>query len=105
MKAWEIWTWDFEFGPHPVVIISHPWRVANKPVVNVLKCSSQRASRPPFATEIMLDQADGLNWETLCACDLIYAVPKIELRNPIGSVRRRKIVGTIVAGCGWTDTG
>ncbi len=40
MKQWDIFTWEFPFGKHPVVIVSHPARVVNKPDVNVLKCSS-----------------------------------------------------------------
>jgi len=106
MKAWEIWTWDFEFGAHPVVIVSHPLRIANKPVVNVLKCSSQRALRPPKSHETVLDESDGLQWETLCACDLLYAVPKAELREPRGAVgpaRRRDIVQKIIQACGWNS--
>ncbi len=100
MKAWEIYTWNFPgAGPHPAVIISHPDRVKHKPQVNVLLCSSQRANRIAQANEVMLDAADGLDWETLVKCDLIYAVDKTQLSPKRGEVikeRRRQIAERIV---------
>lgn len=30
--------------------------------------------------EIILDEADGLDWPTLCKCDLVYAVPREDLK-------------------------
>jgi hypothetical protein len=55
MKAWEIWScqpagWD---EPHPAVIVSHPLRVANKPEVDVVMCSSRRAQRAPKPHEVV----------------------------------------------------
>lgn len=77
LKQWEIFTFDFDpEGAHPVVVISSNARVRLKDRVNVLICSSQRANRPPKATEVVLDTADGLDWPTLCKCDLSYLVPK-----------------------------
>lgn len=35
---------------------------------------------------MILDQADGLNWETLCKCDVVYAAPKTELVQHRGTV-------------------
>jgi hypothetical protein len=104
MNAWDVYYWDFEFGRHPVVIISHPVRVARKDAVNVLKCSSHRATRPAGPTEVILDEADGLDGPTLCACDLIFAVPKAQLKDRKGSVapiRRRALVQQMVLAMGW----
>lgn len=100
MNAWEIWTW----ADHPAVIISHPDRAARKETVEVLACSTSRALRAPKANEVLLDPADGLDWETLCYCDLIYSVARSELRNHRGGVtreRRRAIVQTILQSHGW----
>jgi hypothetical protein len=106
MKAWDIYTWEFPFGKHPVVIVSHPDRVTRKPDVNVLKCSSKRAARSPEPNELMLDEADGLDWPTLCACDLIFAVDKAELTERRGSVtpvRRRAIVSRVIQSFAWNQ--
>jgi hypothetical protein len=53
--------------------------------------------------EVLLDQADGLNWETLCKCDVVYAVPRTELKQRRGLVRperRRAIAERIIKGLG-----
>lgn len=86
MNAWDIYTYDFpEAGPHPAVIISSPERAERKPFVSVLLGSSQRAGRPANAAEVLLNGADGLDWETLVKCDLIHAVSKSELRDKRGN--------------------
>jgi len=106
VNAWEVWNCDLGHGVHPVVIVSHALRVANKAVVEVLNCSSQRAARPADKHEVLLDAADGMNWETLCKCDCIYAVPKSELKNYRGQVtleRRRAIVRSIIIAHGWNE--
>ena len=104
MNAWEVYSCDLGFGEHPVVVVSHPLRVANKPEVDIVACSSRRAGRHPDVHEVLLDEADGMNWPTLCKCDLIYTLPKTELRNHRGRVtveRRRAIVETIIRAHGW----
>ncbi len=105
MKQWEIWTFDFpDAGPHPAVIISHPDRVANAPLVNVLVCTSQRATRTPKKNEVLLDSSDGLDWPTLCRCDLTYLVRKEQLKQQRGTVsieRQRQIVQIFVASFGF----
>jgi len=60
----------------------------------------------PNAGEVVLDSADGLNWETLCKCDLIYAVDRDLLHTRRGQVtaeRRREIVRVIVGCHGWNS--
>ena len=52
---------------------------------------------------MILDQADGLDWETLCKCDLVYAVDKGDLIKRRGSVtpeRRRAIAERVIRGLG-----
>ncbi len=106
MKAWEIWSYHPPGWPeaHPAVIVSHPARVAHKPDVTVLMCTSQRASRPPECHEVLLDTADGLAWPSLCKCDLLYAVKKSALTNFRGVVtpeRKRQIILTINRANDW----
>ncbi len=104
MKPWDIYTWEFpDAEGHPAVILGTETRLANKPKVNVLFCSSKRATRKAEALEITLDQADGLDWETLCKCDLVFAVPKEQLTRKRGSVtqeRRRQIAANVIRGLG-----
>jgi mRNA-degrading endonuclease toxin of MazEF toxin-antitoxin module len=106
MKQWDIWTCDFtDAGPHPAVVVSHPDRVSRAPLVNVLICSSQKASRPARENEILLNGADGLDWETLVKCDLMYLVEKERLygrRGVLTADRRRALVQRIHACFGFT---
>lgn len=72
--------------------------------VNVLFCTTQRANRPPKETEVRLNGADGLDWETLCRCDALWLVEKSKLsrkRGSVAAVRRRQIVDKINASMGW----
>lgn len=104
MKPWDIVTWNFpDAGEHPAVILGTNERVRLKPTLNVLLCSSQRANRAPKLTEVILDQADGLDWPTLCKCDLVYAVPVSELfasRGTVSYERRREIADRVIRGLG-----
>ena len=100
MNQWDVFTWD----DHPAVIVSHPERVARKEIVNVLTCTSQRAARPPKAHEVLLNGADGLDWETLCRCDVLYSVEKIDLKKRRGRVtpaRQRQIISKMIQCMGW----
>ena len=102
MKAWDIWTGDI-YGPHPVVLVSCQARIDTKAEVVVLKCTTMQpaTARAARENETILDQADGLNWKTLCRCDLLFTVPKATLRNWRGSVtseRRRDIARKIIQG-------
>jgi mRNA-degrading endonuclease toxin of MazEF toxin-antitoxin module len=106
MNAWEIWNYQPPGWPaaHPAVIVSHPARVPNKPDVTVVMCASQRETRPPEPHEVVLDAADGLNWPTLCKCDLLYAVKKSTLtdfRGVVSPERKRQIIATINRANGW----
>ncbi|HEY5915642.1 MAG TPA: type II toxin-antitoxin system PemK/MazF family toxin [Verrucomicrobiae bacterium] len=108
MKPWEIWSYQPPGWPeaHPAVIVSSLSRVANKPDINVLMCSSKRASREATPVEVILDTADGLSWPTFCKCDLLHLVSKAELKNRRGQVtdaRRRQIILTINRSNGWFE--
>jgi hypothetical protein len=99
MAPWEIWTFDFPAeGPHPCVIFSNMARLAHPAFerVNVFLCRTLRGSlqRELKPVEIILDRADGLDWETLCRLDALHLVPKSGLRERRGIVcqeRRRTI--------------
>ena len=106
MRAWDIFSYQPHGWPepHPAVVVSHPGRVANKPTVNVLMCTSKRANRSPGPNEVLLDENDGLDWPTLCRCDLLYLAQKTELTNLRGTVtaeRKRAIIETINVANGW----
>ena len=92
----EVWRYNFpdKGGEHPFVLISHPDICARAKAVNVLFCTSQRQSRPAKPTEVLLDVADGMDWETFCDCSIMYAVPSDQLysrRGEVGLERRRAI--------------
>jgi hypothetical protein len=105
VKPWDIYTFEFpSAGAHSAVIVSHPDRVAHAEWVNVLICTSQRAARAPRENEVRLNGADGLDWETLCRCDVLWLVEKSKLhqrRGAVTRVRRRQIVDKINAAMGW----
>ncbi len=104
MDPWDIYTWRFpEVEDHPAVVLGTETRLANKPKVNVLFCSSKRAGRAPAEFETLLDEADGLEWPTLCKCDLVFAVPKEQLvrhRGTVTSPRRRQIAERLIRALG-----
>lgn len=105
MNQWEIRTYAFPgAGEHPAVIISHPLRAERKESVEVLLCTTLRAGREPGAHEVLLNGFDGLDWATLCRCDLIYSIPRSDLtvfRGTVSHARRREIVRKIIASHGW----
>ena len=100
---WDIGNFDFPapVGEHPVVIISNPDRAGRAKLVNVLYCTTQRQSRPPGPDEVLLNSADGLEWETYCRCDHIFSVERGQLKprprpGQVSAPRRRQIAAMIV---------
>ena len=90
-------------GSHPAVILGTETRLAARPKINVLLCSSARAGRKAEPLEVMLNSADGLDWETLCKCDLVYSVEKEQISRQRGSVtpeRRRQIAERVIRALG-----
>jgi mRNA-degrading endonuclease toxin of MazEF toxin-antitoxin module len=86
---------------HPAVIISNDETCQNPDIeeVNALLCTSSRVNRPPKNTEEILDEADGLDWQTLVRCDKIHLLPKARFDDRKGNVtahRRHLIARKIV---------
>ena len=103
MKPWEVWQCPFPWGEHPAVIISNATRVLRKDEIVVLSCRTMQPAsfRDALETECLLDEVDGLNWKTLCRCDLLYTIKKSILMFCIGEVtfeRRRDIARKIQQG-------
>jgi PemK-like, MazF-like toxin of type II toxin-antitoxin system len=96
----EVWRFVFadKGGEHPVVLISHPDRCARMEVVNVLYCTSQRQDRAPKPYEVLLNGADGMDWETFCDCSVMYAVRADKLFGKRGLVtlERRRAIRTML---------
>jgi len=99
MAPWEIWTYDFPVeGTHPCVIFTNRARLTNPAFdrINVLLCRTLRGplQRELRLVEIILDQADGLEWETLCRLDAFHFVLKSQLRQRRGvvCVERRRLI-------------
>src|SRR4051812_44160892 len=105
MAPWEIWTFDFpDEGPHPCIIFSHHTRVqhADAERVNVLLCRTLRGplQRSLKMSEVLLDSADGLDWETLCRVDALHWVRKSGLYQKRGLVckERRRLISRQIVG-------
>jgi hypothetical protein len=102
MNAWDIYTGQL-YGTHPCVLVSCQARVDAKPQAVVLKCTSMKPGQEREArdNETILDDVDGLDWKTLCRCDLLFTVDKASLTHKRGAVtheRRRDIARKIIQG-------
>jgi mRNA-degrading endonuclease toxin of MazEF toxin-antitoxin module len=83
----EIWCYNFPGrGDHPCVIISHPDIAARGQFVNILFCTSQRQNRPLKPVEVLLDKADGLDWEAFVNCSVLWLVESADLFGKCGQV-------------------
>lgn len=102
MKQWEIYLYPFgSEGPHPAVILSNQERCDNPDIeyLNVLICTSAKLNRAAKKNEVILDEAEGLDWKTAIRCDLLYLLPKKEFsekRGEVTNVRRKEISKKIV---------
>ena len=101
IQPWDVWQCAFPWGEHPAVVISNAFRCERKQKIVVLACTSMRPDsyREPDNLEALLDQADGLDWKTLCFCELPYTVDKSILKFRKGEVsqaRRRDIGQKII---------
>ena len=108
MNAWDIFDYDWPWGKHPAVIVSNRVRVQLKQQVVVLSCRTLLPAqrREAKANEAILDGEDGLNWATICRCDLLWTVEKARLKNRRGTVcaeRRRDIARKIIQGLAIAD--
>ncbi len=77
---------------HPAVIISNDETCQNDDIeeLNALLCTSVRVNRPPKPTEVLLDEADGLDWKTVVRCDKIHLLPKASFDGRKGSVTEER---------------
>jgi len=60
----------------------------------------------PEPHEVVLDESDGLDGPTLCKCDLIYAVPRGDLkakRGEVSAARQPQLARTLIAAHAWAD--
>jgi len=85
-------------GDHPCVLISHPDLAAGSTRVNILFCTRQRQSRAPRPSEVVLERADGLDWQTFCDCSMMFVADSAKLFNRRGQAileRRHAIRDTL----------
>ena len=86
MRQWDIFLFPFaEERPHPVIILSIDERTAARKNVNGLLCVTLRG-RPLGLNEVLLDAADGLEWETAARCDLIHLLGRDLFQEQRGRV-------------------
>jgi mRNA-degrading endonuclease toxin of MazEF toxin-antitoxin module len=102
VKQWDIFLFPFpEEMPHPVVIVSSDDRCTNADLkyVNGLICTSVRLNRPAKLNEVILDEADGLDWVTAVRCDFLHALPKsafLQRRGRISDRRQTEIMRMVM---------
>ena len=95
MDPWDIYTCDFaDAGRHPAVVFT-PARLLQRPDiqrVNVLFCQTLRGPKKQELRpgQVILDRADGLDWQTICYCQMLHLVPKNALSERRGSVCRER---------------
>jgi mRNA-degrading endonuclease toxin of MazEF toxin-antitoxin module len=102
VRQWEIYLFPFrQEKPRPAVIISNEERCVNDDLeyVNALICTSAKLNREAKKNEVILNDADGLDWKTAVRCDVIYLLPRAEFRERRGKVspQRRIAVARKVA--------
>jgi mRNA-degrading endonuclease toxin of MazEF toxin-antitoxin module len=97
VKQWDTFDCEFAHGKHPCIIVSPTDRCQNADflTVNVLACQSHRAQRLPRENELLVNGADGMDWETLVRCDFIWVARKSDLKHRRGRVtaERRRALG------------
>jgi mRNA-degrading endonuclease toxin of MazEF toxin-antitoxin module len=81
---------------HPAVVISAPeWCLdPARSRLNVLACSKRLPAEGPKAHQVVLNGADGLDFQTVCGCEFLHVVTRESLTDKIGRVcpvRRREI--------------
>ena len=94
MRQWDIFLFPFTAElPHPVVILSIDERAVARKHVNGLLCVSLRG-RPLAPHEVLLDEADGLEWGSAVRCDLIHLLERdrfLERRGHVCAERQIQI--------------
>ena len=94
MRQWDIFLFPFTGEqPHPVVILSIDERAAARKSINGLICVTLRG-RPLALNEVLLDKADGLDWESAVRCDLVHLLDRnrfLERRGRVIPARQIQI--------------
>jgi mRNA-degrading endonuclease toxin of MazEF toxin-antitoxin module len=94
MKQWDIFLFPFdEEKSHPVVILSPDERIEDRKFINGLLVTTLRGDATLIPTEVLLNGADGLDWESACRCDLIHRLEKHRFREKCGTVSYHERVG------------
>ena len=88
----EVWNYHFgeRGGDHPCVIVSNPDISSRAKYVNVLFCTSQRQIRKLYPFEVLLNGADGMDWETFCDCSMMVLVESAKLFGKRGRVTHER---------------
>lgn len=100
--------WDIVFVPahekdavgHPAVVLSPPdiLEDARQGRINVLVGTKKQPAETTKAHQVILNDADGLDFSTLLNCALIYQVRKTSVLRTVGAVShgRRAVIATRV---------
>ena len=98
MKQWDTCQWTFPHGSHPAVILSRNAVCELGQGINLLACSSHRATRLPRENEIILDEAGGMDWQTLCKLETIWlaSVRDLRPRGALSIERRRHLARQLI---------
>ena len=81
---------------HPAVVISPPeWCMnGNRTRLNVLACSKRLPAEGPKSHQVVLNGADGLEFQSVCGCEFVYVVLReclVEKIGRVSAVRRRAL--------------
>ena len=70
-------------------------------------CSSVRANRLPGPDEFVLDEADGVDWPTICKCEPIVSVSRDDIieqrRGLVTATRRSALLRRVLAAHAWSE--
>ena len=105
MRQWEVRKFPFrDEGDHWAIVLSNDERCgnANFATVNALYCQTLRpANRALKPNEVLLDEADGLQWKTVVRCDVVYLLEKAKFGETRGTVslNRRREIARAIAFC------
>lgn len=101
--------WEVVFFPYPSPEQSHPCVVISSarelrdtriPTVNALLGKTKRGDKKLLEFEVLLDSADGMDHETVVACNIIFSLKKTDAGKRVGVVsheRRRRICRSIIS--------
>jgi mRNA-degrading endonuclease toxin of MazEF toxin-antitoxin module len=94
MQQWEIYSFPHpsKIDPHPCVILSPDGILQNKraKAVNVLACQTLYSGDKPEPTDVLLDEADGLDHATLVKCQFVLFFRQSDAGRLLGKVTRER---------------